>query len=320
MRPQELLDRGGTVPCMFRSFHWLSSLKLPQKARAWVCMSAGLLAAAPMVVSSSAFAATPPAGSVDVLSAGSLQDLMQVQIAPAFLRATGYTLNNTSMGSTAIANGIKGGTLQGDVFISASPTVNGTLEGSANGNWVSWYATFGSSPLVLGYNPSSKFADELRTKPWYDVIDQPGVLIGRTDPTTDPKGVLAVTALQKAASVHHLAALSDITTVASNVFPETTLVGQLQAGQLDAGFFYAVEAATARLKTVPLTGTKLAGVYTVTVLNRAPHNAAARAFLAFLLGHTGGSILQRNGIVVLGSPKVTGGSSVPHDLKHALAQ
>ena len=50
-----------------------------------------------------------------------------------------------------------------------------------------------ASPLVLGYNPSSKFAQALRTKPWYDVIDQPGFLIGRTDPTTDPKGVLAVT-------------------------------------------------------------------------------------------------------------------------------
>ena len=109
------------------------------------------------------------------------------------------------MGSDAIANGIKGGTLQGDVFISASPTVNKTLEGSANGNWVSWYAAFGSSPLVLGYNPSSKFAGALRTKPWYDVIDQPGFLIGRTDPATDPKGVLAVTALDQAAKAHDIA-------------------------------------------------------------------------------------------------------------------
>ena len=44
------------------------------------------------------------------------------------------------------------------MFVSASPAVNATLEGAANGNWVSWYATFATTPLVLGYNPTSKFA------------------------------------------------------------------------------------------------------------------------------------------------------------------
>ena len=266
-------------------------------------------------------AASPLAsGPVDVLSAGSLQDLLQQQVGPAFQQATGYTLNDTSMGSDAIANGIKGGTLQGDVFISASPTVNKTLEGSADGNWVSWYASFGSSPLVLGYNPSSKFAGDLRTKPWYDVIDQPGFLIGRTDPATDPKGVLAVTALDQAAKAHDIPALKAIASSTSNVYPETSLVGQLQAGQLDAGFFYGVEAAAADIKTVPLSGTNLAGVYTLTVLNRAPHEAAARAFVAFLLGKDGQRILQKNGIVPIAPPKVSGRSTVPKDLKGLLSR
>src|ERR1022692_4176721 len=61
-------------------------------------------------------AAAAHSGPVDVLSAGSFQDLMQQQIGPAFEKATGYTLNDTSMGSDALASGIKGGTLQGDVF------------------------------------------------------------------------------------------------------------------------------------------------------------------------------------------------------------
>jgi len=268
----------------------------------------------------SAAASPLPSGPVDVLSAGSLQDLLQQQVAPAFQPATGYTLNNTSMGSDAIASGIKGGTLQGDVFISASPAVNKTLEGSADGNWVSWYASFGTSPLVLGYSPSSKFARDLRTKPWYDVIDQPGFLIGRTDPATDPKGVLAVTALDQAAMAHDIPALKAIASSTSSVYPETSLVGQLQAGQLDAGFFYGVEAAAADIKTVPLSGTKLAGVYTITVLNRAPHEAAARAFVAFLLGKDGQRILAKNGIVAITPPKVSGGSTVPKDLKGPLSR
>ncbi len=53
-------------------------------------------------------------------------------------------------------------------------------------------------------------------------------------------------------------------------------------GQLDAGFFYGVEAAAAHIKTVPLTGTSLAGDYTITILNKAPHEAAAVAFVNFL--------------------------------------
>src|SRR5208283_5417489 len=162
--------------------------------------------------------------------------------------------------------------------------------------------------------------EALRTKPWYDVIDQPGFLIGRTDPTTDPKGVLAFTALEQAAKMHHIEALKAIASSTSNVYPETSLVGQLQAGQLDAGFFYGVEAAAADIKTVPLTGTKLACVYTITVLNRAPHEAAARAFVAFLLGNDGQRILAKNGIVAISPPQVNGSSSVPKDLKELLSR
>jgi molybdate/tungstate transport system substrate-binding protein len=291
--------------------------------RRWITAGAAVslgLSVATTLGPVSAAASPLPSGPVDVLSAGSLQDLLQQQVGPAFQQATGYTLNDTSMGSDAIASGIKGGTLQGDVFISASPTVNKTLEGSAGGNWVSWYASFGSSPLVLGYNPSSRFADDLRAKPWYRVIDQPGFLLGRTDPATDPKGVLAVTALEQAAKGHGIPALNAIASSTSNVYPETSLVGQLQAGQVDAGFFYGVEAAAADIKTVPLSGTKLAGVYTLTVLNRAPHAAAARAFVSFLLGKDGQRILEKNGIVPINPPKVSGRATVPKDLKEPLSR
>ena len=306
-----------TVPYPLRT-SWALCLRCFTAAAA---VSLGLsVATAPNPVSAAAAASASPSGPIDVLSAGSLQDLLQQQVGPAFQQTTGYTLNDTSMGSVAIANGIKGGTLQGDVFISASPAVNAVLRGSANGNWVSWYAAFGSSPLVLGYNPSTKFAEALRTKPWYDVIDQPGFLLGRTDPATDPKGVLAVTALDQVAKAHDIPALKAIASSTSNVYPETSLVGQLQAGQLDAGFFYGVEAAAADIKTVPLTGRDLAGVYTITVLNRAPHEAAARAFLAFLLGKNGQRILQRNGIVAIIPPKLSERSSVPKGLKSLLAR
>ncbi len=235
-------------------------------------------------------------GTVDVLYAGSFLDLMEQQIDPAFHKATGYTVSGFSAGSTALATEIAGGTQVGDVFISASPSVNASLEGAANGNWVSSYQLFGFSPLVLGYNPASKFAKDLETKPWYQVVTKPGFLLGRTDPTTDPKGVLAVDALTGVALSYDEPNLAPLASSTSNVFAETALVGELQAGQLDAGFFYAVEAAAAHLKTVPLVGTHLSGQYTVAILNRAPHGPAARAFVKFLLGPTGQKILKQNGV------------------------
>ena len=58
------------------------------------------------VSASPARAAT--SGPVDVLYAGSLLDLMQHQLAPAFHRATGYSVVGIANGSSALATQIKG--------------------------------------------------------------------------------------------------------------------------------------------------------------------------------------------------------------------
>lgn len=241
--------------------------------------------------------APPRSGPVDVLYAGSLLTVVQQVIGPAFHRATGYSVQGIADGSSALTSQIKGGTEVADVFVSASPSADRALEGTANGNWVSSFAVIGTSPLVLGYNPASSFASALVRQPWYDVVDQPGFLLGRTDPSTDPKGMLAVTALDHAARRYHRPALAALARSATNVFAETSLVGELQAGQLDAGFFYGVEASAAHLRTVTLGGVALGATYTVAVVNRAPHARAARAFRAFLLGPQGRAILRRHGIV-----------------------
>lgn len=256
-------------------------------------------------------------GPLNVLYAGSLVDLMEKQISPAFDASTGYTFSGFAGGSTALAAQIKGKLRQGDVFISASPKVNTSLEGPSNGDWVSWYATFASSPLVLGYNPNSKFAQELKSKPWYQVIGQKGFRLGSTDPATDPKGKLAVEALTNAASAENEPALATLARSTQNVYPEETLVGRLQAGQLDAGFFYASEAVAAHIATVPLTGQHLKATYTVTVLNRAPHPGAAEAFIGFLLGPAGRSTLTKDGFTLTTPPSVHG-SGVPTSLRGVL--
>ncbi|MCL2394629.1 MAG: extracellular solute-binding protein, partial [Acidimicrobiaceae bacterium] len=218
----------------------------------------------------------------------------------------GYTFSGFSGDSGSLATEIKGKTQVGDVFVSASPKVNAKLQGAANGSWVHWYATFATSPVVLGYNPKSKFAAALKSKPWYKVIAESGIRVGRTDPATDPKGVLTVTALTSAAKKHHEPALDKLATSKSDVFPEDTLVGRLQSGQLDAGFFYAAEAAAAGIKTVPLTGENLKATYTITILSKAPHQAAAVAFVNYLLGSGAKPAFKKDGFVLVSPPKVTG--------------
>lgn len=259
----------------------------------------------------SASSVAKASGTVNVLYAGSFQDLMEQKIGPAFKKATGYSISGFSAGSSALATEIKGGAQVGDVFISASPTVDTALQGSANGNWVSSYQEFGRSPLVLGYNPSSRFVHLLKTQPWYNVVNLPGFLLGRTDPTTDPKGVLAVDALTGVALSYNKPALAPLASSSSNVFEETTLVGDLQAGQLDAGFFYRVEASAAHLKTVPLTGTGLTADYTVAILKNAPHLSAARAFVQFLVSKAGRKILRASGVTSFVPPLVFTSSATP---------
>ncbi|HUZ44778.1 MAG TPA: substrate-binding domain-containing protein [Acidimicrobiales bacterium] len=250
--------------------------------------------------------ATRGSGPVDVLYAGSLVALMDNGVGPAFGSSSGYTFIGTSGDSGSLANEIKGKVETGDVYISASAAKDALLEGTANGNWVSWYASFAQSPLVIGYNPKSKFAAQLASKPWYEVVDQPGFLLGRTDPATDPKGKLSVKALDQAATAHHQPALAALATSTSNLFAENTLVGRLQAGQLDAGFFYGVEAKAAGIPTVTLPGSTLAAHYTITVLAHAPHEAGALAFVRYLLEPAGAAELARAGLALTRPIQVSG--------------
>lgn len=268
--------------------------------------------------SASASSSATGSGPVNVLYAGSLVDLMQKQIGPAFQQATGYSVTGFSAGSKDLAAEIKGKVHQGDVFISASPKTTATLVGASGGNWVSWYGTFATSALVIGYNANSKFANDLKTKPWYKAITEPGLKLGFTDPATDPKGVLAVQAMTDTAASQKLPALKALSANKSDIFPEETLVGRLQSGQLDAGFFYTAEAAAANIPTVPLTGEDLKATYTITVLNKAPHEAAAEAFVTYLLGTDGQAALKKDGFTLVSPPTVTG-SGVPSGLSSLLS-
>jgi molybdate/tungstate transport system substrate-binding protein len=243
---------------------------------------------------------------------------MTKQVGPAFQTATGYSVTGESAGSTALVTDIKGKVYKGDVFVSASPTATKTLMGSANGDWVTYYISFASSNVVLGYNANSKYASVIKSEPWYKAITTPGLKLGFTDPATDPKGKLVAEALTDTAKSQNLPALTTIKNDKANVYPEETLVARLQSGQLDAAFFYTAEAVPAKIPTVPLTGEEdLKATYTISTLKGAPNEAGAEAFVAYMLGSDTQAVLKTDGFDLITPPKVTG-TGVPATVQSAI--
>jgi molybdate/tungstate transport system substrate-binding protein len=276
---------------------------------------------------------------------------MEKKVGPAFTQATGYPYVGEGKGSSALANEIKGKIRFPDVFISASPAVNSTLMGAANGNYVSWYAPFIRSSLVIGYNPSGKFAADFKavasgSKTWYQVLEEPGIRTGRTDPALDPKGVRTIIMTELAQTYYNQPGLSSKILGAPNntsqIFPEEELVARLTSGQLDAGFFYLNEVIDASIPYVtlpaqinmgdpslnsdyakasytdPKTGAVTKGsaiVYTITILNTAKNKAGAIAFVQFLLSSQGQTFFTNDGLLMV-TPKVSGDiAAVPSQLQ-----
>ena len=239
-------------------------------------------------------------GSIRVLYAASLTALMESHVGPAFTRASGYGYQGYAAGSTELANEIAGGVRAADVFISASPKADDRLSALPAGRGhVAWYAQFAHSPLVVGYNPKSRFAAALQAGPWYQVVLQPGFRLGRTDPQLDPKGGLVVQLAQAEEQALGQTGWAARLLAAGQLFPEQDLVGRVQAGQLDAGFFYQSEAVTTGIPFVtPEASVDPSAQYTLALPQGGPLPSGAVAFSRFLLGTQGQALLRAGGLLV----------------------
>jgi len=292
-------------------------------------------------------------GLVHVLYAASLQDVMEHQINPQFTKATGYGFAGEGKGSTALASEITGHLRQPEIFISADPAVNATLMGAANGNYVSWYANFAGTQMVIGFSSQSHFAADLQAaqqgqKNWYDVLREPGLRLGRTDPKLDPKGYRSIIMLELAETYYHQSGLRQQILGAdenpAQIFPEETLVSRLETGQLDAGIFYTTEVQTQHLPSITLpaqinlgdpaqatfyktattnaSGKLVAGapiLYTVTIPSTSHNSSGAEAFVKYLLGSQGQQLLHQSGLTAVPFALSGDRAKVPSDILPLLA-
>jgi molybdate/tungstate transport system substrate-binding protein len=148
------------------------------------------------------------------------------------------------------------------------------------------------------------------------VLQEPGIRIGRTDPKLDPKGAFTVDMITKAADLYHQPDLVEKTLGdpenPAQVLPEETLVGRLQSGQLDAGFFYSTETSDLKIPAFqPAPELAAKASYTLTILSDAPNSAGAARFVDFLLSAQGRALLKQHGVDVI-KPTVTGnGQAIP---------
>ena len=293
-----------------------------------------------LVLGFSAAKAVAEEAQVSVLYAGSLGNLMEMDVGPAFSRATGYKYQGEAKGSLLSANLIKEKLRTPDVFISADPKVNQRLMGNENGDLVRWYATIFGNEMVLGYNPNSRFAAELKQvgtndPRLYQILQEKGFRLGRGDPELEPKGYRTLFLFDLAEKHYQLPGLTQkILNNAEHptlIFPEEQLVARLEAGQLDAGVFYRNEIAEHQLPFVAFPrelnlsepdldpyyagvtyvspqGAKYAGsaiVYSVTIPESARNREGAAALIGFLLSGEGRKIIENHSLRII-PPIVSG--------------
>jgi molybdate/tungstate transport system substrate-binding protein len=304
--------------------------------------------------SAPASAAKPP-GTANVAYAGSLANLNEKVIGPAFTTAKGYAYQGRGAGSTALSQEIKSGEISPNVFES----IGGKPIEALEPKFTSWYVQFASSPIVVAYNPASTYASQFAaiasgTKPLSDLftlMTTSGFKLGRTDPSLDPQGVAFIEMLMLAQKQYKLP--SDIVTKiiqgqpssanSPTIFEETALEPRLQAGQLDASSAYLSQAIQLHLHYITLPSSinlgdpALAAQYKTVSFKLAngqlqtgkplsvcittigtKDQAAADAFVAYVLSQPGLARHKQGGYTLL-TPKAFGNTSaIPASIKTEL--
>jgi molybdate/tungstate transport system substrate-binding protein len=286
---------------------------------------------------------------VVVYHAGSLNTVVGEDIGPGFTVVTGVLVKSIGGPSVDLANRIRAGQIQPDVFMSADAEVNQVLIGQENGGVAPWYFTMCRQRMVVAYSPLSRFKKDFAaaaagTTPWYEVLQTPGLVFKRSDPRNDPGGYRVVFLFQLAERYYKLPGLKD--RVLQGDDNEAQIVhgdyaGLVKTGAADAVVTYITQAIFLNLPYISLPdeldqsnpamkeiyvtahytnpqGQTFHGtpaVYSVTIPKGAHNQEGAEDFVRYLLSEPGRSALLRRGFpsmdVLVGGDETT----VPHSLR-----
>ncbi|KQC11278.1 MAG: tungstate ABC transporter substrate-binding protein WtpA [Methanolinea sp. SDB] len=67
-------------------------------------------------------------------------------------------------------------------------------------NYTDWYIPFATNEMVIAYTPTSRYAGEITSENWYEILDRPGVRTGFSNPMLDAAGYRTLMVVQLAES------------------------------------------------------------------------------------------------------------------------
>ncbi|SFL32004.1 molybdate/tungstate transport system substrate-binding protein [Desulfomicrobium norvegicum] len=285
-----------------------------------------LVALLGVCTSGSAFA--EPSGKLVIFHAGSLA-VPFADMEKAFeAKYPKVDVQRESGGSTKLARMITELGKPADIMASADYLV---IDKMLVPEFAQWNARFATNQIVLCYTPTSRYADEINDKNWFEILQRPDVVWGHSDPNLDPCGYRSLMTIQLAEKFTGLPGLYDKVLAnrpEKNVRPKSVeLISMMESGNMDYAFEYMSVAVQHGLEYVtfddhinlgnyamdpfyksavvkvtgkePGTFMELTGssiTYGVTMLKAAANPEAAEAFLAYLLDEKGGlAILKAQG-------------------------
>ena len=120
---------------------------------------------------------------------------------------------------------------------------------------------FASAEIVIAYLPTSKFHADLDNAkkglvPWYKVLSENGFKFGRTDPELDPNGYYTIL-MSNLANTYYKDNTIKQTVLGDDknpkqLFPEETIISNMETGHLEATAAYKHEAIARGLEHVEL--------------------------------------------------------------------
>lgn len=175
---------------------------------------------------------------LDVAYAGSMGSMMEGPVKAA-AASLGIAMRGRAAGSDALAQLIVGGSIPVDVFMPVTP---GPMQTVLKAGKAQHAVPIARTEMVIAYSPRSSFAKAFASQPWYEVLMQPGVRFGRTDPATDPQGRNIIFTMQLAEAYYKQPGLAKKilgdTINAAQIFSEPSVEARLQSGELDAASAY----------------------------------------------------------------------------------
>lgn len=217
-------------------------------------------------------------------------------------------------------------------------------------DYADWYVRFARNQMVLAFTRRSKYAQEIDSQNWHEVLTRPGVQYGHSEPNSDPCGYRTILVWQLAEKYYGqpglFSRLKDCCPK-RNIRPRSVeLIALLEAGELDYAFEYESVATQRKLRFIELPReidlssvefkdfykeafVRLSGkepgswvirrgwpiAYGLIIPKRAPNFEMAIKLVEFLLGPRGQKILAESGQPPIIPPEASEKAKLPEALR-----